>query len=141
MSIFSGIAKFFGGGTANIATEVAGGIADIVERWKPGEGKKQEMQMEVANFLEKSIADARKNDQPMNSGLPLLDGTVNGINRLIRPWVTITVIGSLFGYWELPPPESIDQQYWTIAQILLSFWFGGRFLIKDIPQAIKSIVK
>ena len=141
MGILSKFAGFFGGGTAKVATDVAGGIADIVERWKPGEGKRQEMEMEVANFLEKSIADARKHDQPMNSGIAILDGVVNGINRLIRPWVTITVIGSLFGYWELPPPNSIDPQYWTIAQIILAFWFGGRFLIKDIPQAIKSVVK
>ena len=141
MSILSKIGGFFAGGTTKVATEVAGGIADIVERWNPGEGKKQEMQMEVANFLEKSIADARKHDQPMNSGLPLLDGIVNGINRLIRPWVTVTVLGSLFGYWDLPPPDSIAPQYWDMALIVLGFWFGGRFLIKDIPQAIKSVAK
>ena len=141
MGVFSGIAKFFGGGTAKIATDVAGGIADIVERWKPGEGKRQEMEMEVANFLEKSISDARKHDVPLNSGIAIIDAIVNGINRLIRPWVTITIIGSLFGYWELPPPESIDPRYWDMGIIILGFWFGGRFLIKDIPQAIKSLVK
>jgi hypothetical protein len=141
MSIFSKIAGFLGGGTAKIATDVAGGVADIVERWKPGEGKKQEMQMEVAEFLHKSIADARKHDQPMNSGIAIIDALVNGVNRLIRPWVTITVIGSLFGYWELPAPDTIDPQYWDITKIILAFWFGGRFLVKDIPQAIKSVVK
>jgi hypothetical protein len=141
MGMFSKIGSFFGGGTAKIATDVAGGIADIVERWNPGEGKKQEMQMEVANFLEKSIADARKHDQPMNSGIAWIDAVVNGINRLIRPWVTVTVLGSLFGYWELPPPQSIAPQYWDMGLIVLGFWFGGRFLIKDIPQAIKSVAK
>ena len=97
--------------------------------------------MEIQQFLQASYESARKNDQPMNSGSPILDGLVNGVNRLIRPWVTITVIGSLFGYWELPPPDSISPQYWSIAQIILGFWFGGRFLVKDIPQAIKSLVK
>jgi len=141
MGIFSKVVGFFGGGTAKIATDVAGGVADIVERWKPGEGKRQEMEMEVANFLEKSIADARKHDQPMNSGIAIIDALVNGVNRLIRPWVTITVIGSLFGYWELPPPSSIAPQYWEMSLIVLGFWFGGRFLVKDIPQAIKSLAK
>ena len=132
---------FFLGGTSGLVTDMAGGISDIVERWKPGEAKKQEMEMEINEFLQKTYADARKHDQPMSSGIPIIDGLVNGVNRLIRPWVTITVIGSLFGYWTLPPPESIDPQYWTITQIILGFWFGGRFLVKDIPQGIKSMLK
>ena len=141
MGIGSKIVGFFTGGTAKAASEVANGVADIVERWKPGEGKRQEMQMEVANFLEKSISDARKNDIPMNSGIEIIDAVMNGLNRLIRPWVTITLLGSLFGWWSLPPPESIDPAYWEMSVIILGFWFGGRFLVKDIPQAIKSLVK
>jgi len=141
MGIFSKLAGFFMGGTSDAVTDSANNIADIVERWKPGEGKKHEMTMEINEYLHKTVADARKHDQPMNSGIALVDALVNGVNRLIRPWVTITVIGSLFGYWTLPPPESIDPQYWTITQIILGFWFGGRFLVKDIPQAIKSMVK
>jgi hypothetical protein len=147
MGVLSKIVGFFGGGTAKVATDVAGGIADIVERWKPGEGKKQEMQMEVANFLEKSIADARQHDQPMNSGIAIIDALVNGVNRMIRPWVTVTLLGSLFGlgetwpYFKLPPPDTIAPQYWEMSIIVLGFWFGGRFLVKDIPQAIKSVVK
>ncbi len=141
MGIGTRIKDFFLGGTSDAVTGMAGGIADIVERWRPGEGKKHEMQQEVNEFIHKTYADARKHDQPMNSGVPIADAFVNGVNRLIRPWVTITVIGSLFGYWELPPPESIDPQYWVITQIILGFWFGGRFLVKDIPQAIKSVIK
>ena len=141
MGILSKLTGFFAGGTATAATKVAGGIADIVERWKPGESKKHEMNMEIQEFLQRTYEDARKHDQPLNSGIPIIDALVNGVNRLIRPWVTITVLGSLFGYWELPPPASIDPQYWTIAQIVLGFWFGGRFLVKDIPQGIKSLIK
>ena len=141
MGILSKISGFFIGGAAKAGLEVAGGVADIIERWRPGDEKNHKMALEMNEFLHKSYADARKHDQPMNSGSPLLDGMVNGVNRLIRPWVTITVIGSLFGYWELPPPESIDPQYWVIAQIILGFWFGGRFLVKDIPQGIKSLIR
>ncbi len=141
MGILSNLKGFFLGGTGAAVTKTAGGIADIIERWRPGEEKKHEMNMEIQQFIHETYADARKHDQPMSSGLPIIDGLVNGVNRLIRPWVTITVIGSLFGYWELPPPESIDPQYWTITQIILGFWFGGRFLVKDIPQGIKSLMK
>lgn len=141
MGVFSKIAGFFTGGAADAGVKVANGVADIIERWKPGDAKNHEMAMEMNKFLADSYADARKHDQPLNSGIPFIDGLVNGINRLIRPWVTITVIGSLFGYWELPPPKSIDPQYWVITQIILGFWFGGRFLVKDIPQGIKSLIK
>lgn len=141
MGVLSKLKSFVAGGTGDAITKTAGGIADIVERWKPGEGKQHEMEMEIQEFLKASYEDARKHDQPMNSGIKIVDALVNGINRLIRPWVTITVIGSLFGYWDLPPPESIDPQYWVITQIILGFWFGGRFLVKDIPQGIKSILK
>lgn len=141
MGLGTKLKQWFLGGASNAVMDTAEGVADIVERWRPGEGKKHEMTMEINEFLHKSVADARKHDQPMNSGIAIVDAIVNGINRLIRPWVTITVIGSLFGYWELPPPESIDPQYWTITQIILGFWFGGRFLVKDIPQAVKSLVR
>jgi hypothetical protein len=141
MGIFSKVVGFFTGGAASAVESTANGVADIVERWNPGVAKKHEMQMEINNFLQDAYDSARKHDQPMNSGIAIVDAIVNGINRLIRPWVTITVIGSLFGYWTLPPPESIDPQYWVITQIILGFWFGGRFLVKDIPQAIKSLVK
>ena len=141
MGILSGLKSVFLGGTARAVTETADGIADIIERWRPGEEKKHKMNMEIQQFLQTSYDSARKHDQPMNSGSSLLDGLVNGVNRLIRPWVTITVIGSLFGYWELPPPQSISPEYWTITQIILGFWFGGRFLVKDIPQAIKGLIK
>lgn len=141
MGIGTKIKEFFLGGTGDAVTKTASGIADIVERWKPGESKKHEMNMEIQEFLQETYESARKHDQPMSSGVPWIDSTVNGVNRLIRPWVTITVIGSLFGYWELPPPQSIDPQYWTITQIILGFWFGGRFLVKDIPQGIKSLVR
>ncbi len=141
MGVLSSIKGFFLGGAGDAVTKTAGGIADIIERWKPGETKKHEMNMEIQEFLAATYADARKHDQPMNSGIAIIDALVNGVNRCIRPWVTITVIGSLFGYWELPPPGSIDPQYWTITQIILGFWFGGRFLVKDIPQGIKSLMK
>jgi len=139
MGFLSKAKEFLVGGTASAGLGIAEGISDIVERWKPGDGKKHEMAMEISQLVESSYADARKHDQPMNSGLPIADAIVNGINRLIRPWVTITVLGSLFGYWELPPPDSIDPQYWVMAKIILGFWFGGRMVMKDLPLMVKGL--
>lgn len=126
-------------GPAKAAVDVAGGIADIVERFKPGDVKNFEMSMAISKFIESTYESARKHDQPQQSGVPWVDATVNGVNRLIRPWVTITVIGSLFGYWQLPPPDGIAPQYWVLAQIIIGFWFGGRALFKDLPAAIGFI--
>lgn len=139
MGILSKVGKFLTGGVAEAGLGVAGGIADIVERWKPSDGKKHEMAMEINKFVESSHADARKHDVPMNSGVAYVDAFVNGVNRLIRPWVTITVLGAIFGYWDLPPTDSIDPHYWPLATTVVAFWFGGRAVFKDMPQAIKTL--
>ena len=129
------------GGAGDAVVDLAGGVADIVERFKPGDIKNHQMSLEISKFIESTYDSARAHDQPQQSGIPLIDALVNGINRLIRPWVTITVIGSLFGYWELPPPDGIAPQYWVLAQIIIGFWFGGRALFKDLPAAMKFIGK
>lgn len=141
VSFFGKVKGFFVGGVATAGLEVANGVADIIERWKPGESKNHEMSMEISKFISDSYENARKHDRPMDSGIPIVDALVNGVNRLIRPWVTITVIGSLFGYWELPPPQNIDPEYWLMVQVILGFWFGGRFIAKDIPKALKSLIR
>ena len=141
MGALSKIKSFLIGGAAEAGLGVANGISDIVERWKPGDAKNHEMAMEISKLVETSYDSARKHDQPMNSGIPMLDAIVNGINRLIRPWVTVTVIGSLFGYWDLPPPDQIDPEYWVMAKIILGFWFGGRAVFKDLPAAVRNLRK
>ncbi len=141
MSIFSKIAGFLGGGAATAGLGVANGIADIVERWKPGDAKNVEFTKELTALVNSSYDSARKHDTPMNSGVRWLDATVNGVNRLIRPWVTITVIGSLFGYWNLPPPQNVAPEYWVMIQVILGFLFGGRLVTKDIPAALGYLRK
>lgn len=136
MNIFKRIGGWFVGGSAKAGVEVAGGIADIVERWRPGDAKNVEMTEQLTNLVNTSYDSARRHDSPMNSGIPIVDALVNGVNRLIRPWVTITIIGSLFGYWDLPPPQSIEPEYWVMVQVVLGFWFGGRLVTKDLPIAI-----
>jgi len=138
MGILKKAVAFLTGGAADAGLGLANGVSDIIERWHPGDAKQHEMGMEIASQIEASIANARKHDLPMNSGVPWLDGVVNGINRLIRPWITITVVGSLFGYWDLPPPDTIDPHYWSIGTVIIGFWFGGRAVFKDLPAAIKT---
>ena len=136
MGLLAKLGTILAGGTAKAGLDVANGIANIVERWKPGAAKNVEFVKELTTLVNDSYDSARRHDTPMQSGVRWVDAAVNGVNRLIRPWVTITVIGSLFGYWNLPPPQSVEPEYWIMIQIILGFWFGGRLVTKDIPAAL-----
>lgn len=131
--------KWFTKGTAEVGTEVATKIADIVERWKPGETTKHEMRMDMERAFAESQASARAHDAPLNSGLAIFDATINGVNRLVRPTVTLFVFGGLLGYWALPDLRNADPIWYEYGQIILVFWFGGRVVSKDIPAAIKFL--
>ena len=114
-------------------------IAEIVEKWAPSAEAKHDMQMDLENRFAQSQASARAHDSPLRSGIPLIDALVNGINRLIRPTVTIGLLGGLYGWWALPEPGLVDPMYWRYTEIVIVFWFGGRALFKDLPAAIKYI--
>lgn len=64
---------------------------------------------------------------------------VDATNRLIRPGVTIWLVGGFVGWWPLPVPGSIDPYWQNVFMLVLTFWFGGRAILKDLPQAIKLI--
>jgi len=137
-SIGKGLGMMFGiggGRDKSIVTEVA----DVVERWAPSEEAKHGMMMDLEKVYHQSQASARAHDSPLKSGLPIIDALVNGINRLIRPAVTVGLIGGLFGWWPLPQPNTVDPMYWRYTEIVVTFWFGGRALFKDLPAAIKYL--
>jgi len=133
--------SWLAGGAAKAGVEVAEGVAGIVEKWVPGADKKHEMAKEITDMVMQSQDSARKHDTPMNTGLSLLDGLVNGVNRLIRPGVTIGLIGGIMGWWPLPPPEGINPIYFHFTEMALIFWFGGRALFKDLPAMLKYLKK
>lgn len=84
------------------------------------------------------VKDARSFAAP---GKPLgfIGQVVDGANHAIRPWVTIELVRGLLGYRELPDISQIDPQFMTMIYIVLTFWFGGRTLLKDLPMAIAAI--
>ena len=120
----------FGGG----AVEAASGVADIVERWKPGETTKHEMEMDVS----RAINEARTYAAPGADG-GFLGRIADGLSRLIRPVTTVAVLGVLFGFWDFHVPADIDPWYLVQGERILIFWFGGKFLLKDIPTAIRYL--
>jgi len=138
-AIGKGLGAIFGigGGQTSVATEVA----DIVERWAPSQKAKHQMAMDIDNLFVQSQASAREHDQPQNSGVPILDALVNGVNRLIRPGITVGLLGGIVGWWPLPDPGSVDPMFWRYGEIIIAFWFGSRTLFKDLPAAIKYLRK
>lgn len=84
---------------------------------------------------EKAVIDAKfVADTVANTSIDLF-------NRLIRPFVTMWLIGGFSGWWRLPDTQSIDPVWFQIFMIVITFWFGGRVLLKDLPAAVGAILK
>lgn len=64
---------------------------------------------------------------------------VDATNRLIRPGVTLWLCGGFIGWWTLPKPGFVDPYWQNVFMIVLTFWFGGRALLKDLPAAVRAM--
>lgn len=60
--------------------------------------------------------------------------------RVIRPWVTIEIVGYMFNYWSFDIPVMTPYQEMLVT-IVLTFWFGGRALMKDFPKMLSAFRK
>lgn len=67
--------------------------------------------------------------------------SIDIFNRLIRPFITVWLIGGFSGWWHLPETKTIDPVWFQIFMIVVTFWFGGRVLLKDLPAAVGAILK
>lgn len=72
------------------------------------------------------------------------DAFVNGLNRLVRPTVTLTLLFGTFGWAMLHPSsfaeraialQMIPDELWIMTGLVMAFWFGSRSLFKDRPAA------
>jgi len=86
----------------------------------------------------KDLADARAFAAP--TGQPgLINQLVDAANRCIRPGVTLWLVGGFVGWWTLPAHDAVDPYWQNVFMIVLTFWFGGRALLKDLPAAVRAI--
>lgn len=144
------LSKIFGLGPKAIAEGAAGavvktaeGVANIVERWKPSDAAKHEMTMEINKLVNEAAASARAYD-PRTVGQSLfseiVNVTVDAVARMIRPVVTVVLLGALVGWWPLSV-VGIDPvlQLWT--ETVFMFWFGGRAITQDIPKFLLATRK
>ena len=86
---------------------------------------------------QKDLSDARAMQLVSHSSW--FDVLVDGLNRLIRPGITVWLVGGFVGLWKLPQHSAIDPFWQNVFMLVLTFWFGGRALLKDLPAAIRAM--
>lgn len=72
-----------------------------------------------------------------------IDSLADGLNRLIRPVVTIMILFPLYATVKNPEVmakvwtalSTLPEGYWAVAGLVLSFYFGGRMQVKALNSA------
>ena len=115
MSLWTGLLSLFTGKTVEKLTDMADDA--------------------VFTSQEKAVEDTKF------TALTLNNTSVDIVNRWIRPAITIWLLGGLSGCWTLPNTSTVDPVWFQIFMIVITFWFGGRVLLKDLPNAVAAILK
>lgn len=78
------------------------------------------------------------------------DALVDGLNRLVRPLVTLTILGVIPAVILWPEHSAIafaalallPAGYWAVVSVIIGFYFGGRMQLKaqDFEKSIQSAV-
>lgn len=71
----------------------------------------------------------------------LFNVLVDAFNRLPRPGITLYVFGGFIGWWDLPDIQRHGPEWFTVFTIIVTFWFGGRMLLRDAPALIDQLMK
>lgn len=75
---------------------------------------------------------------PMASHDSWFDILVDGMNRLVRPAFAFWSFGVLVGWWG-EKIKDISPEAMNIILLVVTFFFGGRAILKDLPSVIKSL--
>ncbi|HJX19131.1 MAG TPA: hypothetical protein VJ437_13190, partial [Acidiferrobacterales bacterium] len=110
--------KLFGGGTIEAGAAAVGKVADVADKaFYTG----QERARDDAD----DVAGARAFAAPGAGGGGWFDGLVDGLNRLVRPGVTVWIFGGISGAWSLPDTTKADPFWLSMFLVVMLFWFGG----------------
>ncbi len=70
--------------------------------------------------------------------LDLIDHLVDTVNHMIRPvgiiWAALVLMGTL------PLPAVNDAKMWTIFFTMVTFFYGGRTIVKDVLPGLMNII-
>lgn len=75
----------------------------------------------------------------VSNGAGWFNQFVDGVNRLVRPWVTVEILGRWLGYWDRSFATNLTPFEENLVLLVLTFWFGGRAILKDLPTAIRMM--
>lgn len=133
---------------AEAVVETAGGVADIVERWKPSEKAKHDMAREDLGDVAKNVEDARDYEpKSVVEGVSLFAQVANsfnvlvdGVNRLVRPTLAFTLMGALFSWWDVEL-NTKDPLMTNLSLAVFGFYFGVRGLTEDLPKFLRAIAE
>lgn len=107
-------------------------IADVYKAKAVAEG-------EQATAAADDATSARQFAAPIaGTGNGLFNDLVDGANRLVRPVVSFYLLGGLARWWVLPELSIVDPRWVAAGSVVLTFWFGGRMLLKDLPQGMAA---
>ena len=68
------------------------------------------------------------------------DIAVDGFNRMVRPAFAMWAFGELVGWWRVVTVD-ISPEKMNLILLIITFYFGGRAVLKDLPSLIKSLRK
>jgi len=111
-------------------------VVDVVERFIPSAASIEEDEQKDKAANAESQADARK--MQFKTHESWLDIIIDAWNRAIRPMITTGLIGIWFGWWQAPDLTGLNPFYIQMTMIVFTFWFGGRFVTKDIMPAVQK---
>ncbi len=127
----SWLTKIFGGGTVEAGAAAIGKVADVADKaFYTGQERARDDAADV---------DSARGFAMPRGGSTWFDSLVDGLNRLVRPVVTIWVFGGVSGAWRLPDMTKVDPFWASIFLVVLLFWFGGRLLLKDLPAGLAKM--
>jgi len=126
--------KAIGATIGKVAGNAAKGVVDIGRTGVAG----------VAKAFEDpgDLKDARKHGSPSENGNGILRRMADAVNMMVRPTMAFFIMGAvggdLMGYWDVDTtgidPDLKDWFEWT-----MSFYFGQRAIVHDMPKLIKNM--
>lgn len=125
MGFLTGLATWLFGG---------GGAQTVVQAVDKAHYSAEERAADDATDLASARAFAGVSNQP-----GFINQVADAANRLVRPGVTLWLCGGFIGWWQMPAANTLSEYWQNVFMLVLTFWFGGRALLKDLPAAIKLI--
>ena len=132
MSFLSTLGNWFFGGGKTVEK-----VTEVVDEAFHTEEEKAVESAAATEVDQKDLASARA--MQMVSHSTWFDALVDGLNRLVRPGITLWIIGGFMGFWPLPRTDQISEYWQNVFWLIITFWFGGRALLKDLPAAIRMM--